>query len=162
MALGDIGPAAKEGLPALVLALQDASEVVRLSAARSLGDIGIRSDDAVKALKKARSDKDGSLRVWTAYSLCKLTSEPAAAMALINSMSSEDVITRRAAACALGHLGPEPSEVVPALINALRDQDLYIRVTAVHALGTIGPRAQAAVPALSDLLRKANDTLRRL
>jgi HEAT repeat protein len=53
MALGSIGPDAKDGVPALVRALKDRDTEVRLQAAKALGAIGPAAQDAIPALSQA-------------------------------------------------------------------------------------------------------------
>jgi HEAT repeat protein len=54
-ALGEIGPSAKDAVPALVEALKDAS--IRADAATALGNIGSGAKDAVSALREALTGK---------------------------------------------------------------------------------------------------------
>ncbi len=62
-AVGKIGPAAKEAVPALIAALKDE---YRWVAASALGKIG---PAAVPALIAALKDEDGSVRVSAAFAL---------------------------------------------------------------------------------------------
>ncbi|MDW8100242.1 MAG: HEAT repeat domain-containing protein, partial [Anaerolineae bacterium] len=61
--------------------------------------------------------------------------------------TSEYWADRKAAAGALGRIGPEAKEAVPALIQALRDEHAWVREAAAEALGRIGPE-EGVVPAL--------------
>jgi len=58
--LGEIGPEAKDAVPALIQLLQDqdAEGFVRGNAARALGEIGSGAVDAVPALKQALQDRE--------------------------------------------------------------------------------------------------------
>jgi hypothetical protein len=62
-----------------------------------------------------------------------------------------DPFVARAAATALGGIGPEAREAVPALLEALRGSDPSLTATAAKALGAIGPDAREAVPILKSL-----------
>ncbi len=68
----------------------------------------------------------------------------------------DSAATRRAAAEAVGKLGPDAEAAVPALIEALAvtkmSPDGDTRRAVVNALGRIGPGASAAVPALMGCL----------
>jgi len=69
-ALGDIGPAAKEAIPALVTVLKNGKErIVRVYAAESLGKIG---PAALPALITSLKDKDNFVRVNAAVALGKI------------------------------------------------------------------------------------------
>ncbi len=62
IALGRIGPAAKEAVPALITALKDENKYVRRVAAEALGRIGRAAKQAVAALTKASEDEDKDVR----------------------------------------------------------------------------------------------------
>ena len=153
-ALGQIGPAAKDAVPALIEALKDKDGKARVYAASALAKIDPASKDAVPALIGALKDKDGVVRSAAASALCGIRPlskdlVPALIGALKNDKSSG---VRRAAADGLGGIGPVSKDVVPALIEALKDKEgLVVRRSAVYALGRIGPAAKDAVPALKSL-----------
>ncbi len=56
LALGLIGPAAKEAVPALIATLRDEDGLVRGYAAYALGEIGPAANEAVPALEAAARD----------------------------------------------------------------------------------------------------------
>jgi HEAT repeat protein len=62
-AMGDIGPAAAAGVPALVKALKDPDPRVRRDAIRSLGQIGPAAKDALEDVRKATEDSDSNVRI---------------------------------------------------------------------------------------------------
>lgn len=64
-ALAGMGPAAREGVPALTAALKDESPNVRWAAAWALGEIGPPAASAIPALTAAQQDENGSVR-WVA------------------------------------------------------------------------------------------------
>jgi HEAT repeat protein len=121
-ALGEIGPGAREAVPALVATLkEDGSSDVRGTAAGALGFLAPAASTSVPALLRAlQDDRSGDVR--------------------------------SAAAFALGRLGPVTREVVPALTDALKDRTNYVREAAALALGEIGPKAEASAPALRKAL----------
>ena len=55
-ALGEIGPATKKVVPALIAALKDDAMHVRQQAATALGEIGPAANEAVPALEAAARD----------------------------------------------------------------------------------------------------------
>lgn len=106
-ALGDIGPAAKDAVPALIVALKkDADEDVRRNVATALGEIGPMAKGAVPAL-------------------------------IIALKKDVDEEVRRNTAIALGEIGPAAKDAVPALTQALKDEDEDLRDAAQTALKKI-------------------------
>lgn len=65
---------------------------------------------------------------------------------------SREAKDRRAAAFALGKIGPSAESAVPRLVKALNDSDASVADAAAFALGEIGPRADRAVGPLLDAL----------
>ncbi|HSQ58403.1 MAG TPA: HEAT repeat domain-containing protein, partial [Gemmata sp.] len=57
-AVGDIGPGAAEGIPALVKALQDPVAKVRRDAVRSLGQMGKAAEGVIAEVRKSELDPD--------------------------------------------------------------------------------------------------------
>jgi HEAT repeat protein len=76
---------------------------------------------------------------------------------LITALGDAASGVRRAAATALGRIGPAAAWAVPALITALGDADMEVRDNAAQALEQIGP---AAVPTLITALGNANGRVR--
>ncbi|TMQ35548.1 MAG: HEAT repeat domain-containing protein, partial [Planctomycetota bacterium] len=70
--LGEIGPAAKESVPALREALKDKYEDIRALAAISLGNMGATAKPAVPELRAALKDEDGGVREKAAKALEKI------------------------------------------------------------------------------------------
>jgi HEAT repeat protein len=61
-AMGDIGPAAAEGIPALVKALKDPVARVRRDAVRSLGQMGPAAKAAIADVRAAMDDADADVK----------------------------------------------------------------------------------------------------
>ncbi len=123
-ALKQIGPAAKDAVPALVEVAKggEGTHVVgRINALAALGRIGPKAAEAVPAL----------------IELVKGKGAPPA--------------VRSQAAIALGQIGPGARDAVPALAAAVGEPAAkagLLRFHAIEALGQIGPDAKGAVPAL--------------
>jgi HEAT repeat protein len=99
--LGEMGPAAKDGVPDLiVVVLGDADGAVRRSAARSLGDIGPAARAAGPALVKTLQDRDWQVRQAAAYALGRVGS-PEARPALEAAKKDTNENVKRAAKTAL-------------------------------------------------------------
>jgi vesicle coat complex subunit len=180
--LGEIGPTARESVPALAASLQDPEQVVRWEAARALGAIGSNARDAVPALVIALGDPEAAIRGQAAWALGEFGSGAREAVpALANALKDLNPEVRSDAAWALGRIGPEAVAVlslgralqdsdrrvghlaalalvelgkdgVPPLVAALNSADPDVRCEAAWALGKFGPDAQVAVPALTALL----------
>ncbi|MBI4509105.1 MAG: HEAT repeat domain-containing protein [Deltaproteobacteria bacterium] len=142
-ALGDLG--GKEAIPPLFAALEhDLDPGVPQAAAQALAKLARRYYDEVRLLIGAR----GLEKVGIGVFLCSIlgsagrdTDRPV----LLGALKTGDVALRRAAAMALGKLGPA-SDAREALCYALADEDPAVRATAAQALGILGDRG--AVPAL--------------
>ena len=123
---------AENDLPALIAALGDKDEVVRLNAAYELGTIGASAvPELIKTWREASEDTGSS---------------------------GSETESFRHATYALSAIG-EPA--VPALIDTLQDKNESIRVSAAYALGDIGSAAQEAVPSLTQALRDESAWMRR-
>ncbi len=122
-ALGNIGPAARAAVPALVRVLtreHDGDDVLRGAAAYALGEIGPSAGEAVPALLDLMREKEAALRVAAPY--------------------------------ALGRVGPAAKPAVAPLLHGLKDGDPWFRVRCAEALWRIDRRADAAVPVLTAAL----------
>jgi HEAT repeat protein len=126
----DLGPEGQAAVAGLLQALQSPDETIRLCASIALGHMG-QSILAKEAVwALAARLKDGSIAV------------------------------RRAAAYALGKMGPKAGEAVPALIETLQDMDTDTRLAAASALGDIGPAASTAVPHLGRAIKDGEAVIR--
>ena len=148
---------AENDLPALIAALGDKDEVVRLNAAYELGMVGAAAVPAlIETWREASEDADSpgleteSFRHAT-YALSAI-GEPAVP-ALIDTLQDKNESIRVSAAYALGDIGSAAQDAVPSLTQALRDESAWVRRHATEALGLIGQPAQNTVPALIGLLR---------
>src|SRR5439155_1265084 len=66
---------------------------------------------------------------------------------------------RRAAAFALGKIGPPAAGSIPDLVRALKDSEATVREAAASALGEIGPADnRKTLPALMDALHEDADS----
>jgi HEAT repeat protein len=154
VALGLIGPDAKDAIPALVRALRDKSPLVRSEAAVALGKIGPDADEVVEALATACRDKDYGVRinVVKALGLCAPTN--ASGVAHLETTLAD---TRREVCYAsYRSLGKGGKPSVPVLVRALGQNDPWHRKYAARALGDAArgtsnaAAAEALVEALSD------------
>jgi len=157
-ALGEIGPAAKPAVPALIEALGDEDSRVPVFAA-ALVKIGA---DAVPALVVALKENKRQVRPWAASILARIGPDARAAIpALVEALRDGRKEVRWGAAHALGGIDPAARAATPALREALKDQDRDVRAAAASALGKVGPDAEAAVPALIQALKDDDQGVRK-
>ena len=130
-ALNNIGPDAKEAVPALIEALKDEDKTARQNAAEALGNMGPDAKDAVPTLIETLKDKYGAVRRAAADALGSIGPDAEEAVpALIEALKNKDGTVHRAAASALGSIGPD---AVPELIEALKNDDGTLRENAANA-----------------------------
>ncbi|HEV3444679.1 MAG TPA: HEAT repeat domain-containing protein [Gemmataceae bacterium] len=161
LALGEIGPPAKDGVPSLKEALMDEDEFLRLAAAGALWGIS-RQRAAIPVLIQGLKAQESNTRSYAANRLFVLGPEAKDAVpALAIALADPAVEVRRPAALALVAIGTEAKAAVPALIKALGDDDRTVRGASVSALHGIGRGGQAAEPALLQLLKDPDKDLCR-
>jgi HEAT repeat protein len=71
-ALGHVGTADPDAIPAVITALKDSDARVRAEAALALLNIGPAAKDAVGALEEATKDKDAKVRSYAEQALGKI------------------------------------------------------------------------------------------
>ena len=183
MALGRIGPAAADAVPALADALKDQAADVRWSAAAAAwGGIG---PAAVPVLADALKDQDADVRRSTTAALGEIGPAAVPALAIAHGRTRPCTFgsppprrcgrSEPAGPCpssptrwrapgrgcsvvrrqGVGKIGPA---AVPVLADALKNpQAADVRWSAAAAWWGIGPAAAATVPALADVLKEPPD-----
>jgi len=153
-ALGNIGPdIGREGLDALIEALDDPSEPVRENAVVALGKLGPFAQAAAGAVEAALAEERLAARVQAAETHCRLTGSTDLAVQVLVGELEFDKSPWQAAEL-LGRLGPAAAPAVDALAELLESPEASLRVTAAETLGRLGPVAK---PAVSALRRAAKD-----
>lgn len=146
VALGEIGPAAGSAAPTIVKALEsDKTDGVRYAAAYAIGQIGASDPQSRAALGKAMKSKDAFLQVVAAWALARVAKDDAgiqdkATRVIVESLKSDKVEVRRAAARALAETNPPPETTAPLLIQAIHDSDPSVIANAIDAMASLGPK----------------------
>jgi HEAT repeat protein len=164
IALGILGPKQLDVVPALANTVNDAEELVRLTAIQTLSGMGQDARGAVTALAKvANQDKSAQVREAACKALGKLgTVAQGAGPSLLKGLEDADPRTRAASAAALADIKAEPAAAVPALAKSLDDKERLVRLSSATALGRLDASAKSA-PRLASVLRQdADPEVRRL
>ena len=166
MALGKAGPDARWAVPVLAKALKEPNESLRREVAESLGRLGPEAHQARVELADLLKDKqsDRISRSSAAFALGQLGAFDAATSVPVLSESLNDNGTpaevRKAAAEALGVLGPDARAAAVHLGAALKDKNLDVRRAAAVALDRLGKEAKPAFAAMKEALRDEDRAVR--
>jgi HEAT repeat protein len=157
--LGEIGPPAKDAVPALLRACWDDHDAVRVAAAESLLriDPALARRHVVAPLIKVVEREVGS--TYPAIMLLrKIGPEAHAAVpALIRALGSSEGSIPQAAAEALGCMGEAGKPAVPALLARLEDESHEVRVAAALALWRLGRRGAAMAALLEEVQNEVKE-----
>ena len=167
LALGRLVPWHEAIVPALLKALEDPSDQVRIAAVDALGEhVNSRRDAVMPALLKAMNDPSWGVRFQVSERLGMIRPARIVLPTLIERLKVGEPNTRTAAAWALWKLcdatdrDPEVARgAVEALAAALADRDAEVRSCASWSLMRFGADARAAEPALRSVM---NDPDRRV
>jgi HEAT repeat protein len=172
-ALGAIGPAAAEAVPALTtIVLENRKRGLRIEASLALSNMGREAAAAVPALAQALHDEEPIVRMNAALALSRLRAAARPAIpALIQALQEKqnqptlvlfNLTVQEMAALALGRASAGSAEAVPALEKALRAADSgRMRRAAARALGEVGAEARPAAPLLRALLQDEDEEVRQ-
>ncbi len=150
---------AGDGMNALIKALDDEDEAVRIAAAESLGRqvAGADRGRAVGPLARALNDKSPAVRLWAVRSLRNIA-DSRALSPLVERLGDEQDRIRAAAVEALAELGDR--RAVKPIIKLLNDGSWRPRAATVRALGQLG--GPDAVKALIGQLNSKNSHAQHL
>jgi HEAT repeat protein len=141
---------------ALVKALQDTVEKVRLEATISLGAMGPPADPKVfafvmSALDQQLTSRDKNIALWSHVSLLALsnTVPEKSLQAILKTLQSPERDMRLQVLTALTAIGPKAKGAVPAVIEALNDKEPEVVVGACLALVSLGDKSEKVRAALA-------------
>ncbi len=187
LALGNLEEASKEAVPKLLELVKDPDATVRVNSAVALWKIE-KHQRAVPALVEMIQKGAGPAPYEATVALGRLEADPSILVpGLTAALQRDDPDVRRAAARAIGKIGPvaipqlagplaDPNPAVrraavealgwmgePAvkpLIVALGNEAPEARAAAARALGRLGPKAKAAGPKLIETINDRNPEVR--
>ncbi len=157
--LRDIGPAAKDAVPALTKKLQDKDPGIRREAILALAGMGKEAASAVGPI--AAAVKDENTCAAATYALGRIGQIPADVEPTIRANTkSDDKVLSTASFWALARVHPDDQEllrqVAEQLIPRLKDPDALVRQTAAHALASLPPHPQIAMPIWEKVFKDAD------
>jgi len=142
--LGDIGPAAKAGIPDLVALLDAKNAKIRGWAAYVLGKIGPDAYEAVPKLLDCL--KDEAIRGRAVEALGEIGADATDVVpALIELLKDENNSVQRSAIVCLGNFGGAAREAVPLLFPLLKAEDKTMREVAAWAPREIEPEESVSM-----------------
>jgi HEAT repeat protein len=166
VALGNMGPAAKDAVPVIIYLLKDNDQSVVQSAVEAINKIHTVSLDALPALIIALSDERWEVRNGAAWAIGLEPATKDAISALINTLKDSNKNVSDTATKELAIMG---SVAIPALISAVKSENKQVRDRAIEALGYIGSAALPALFAISndanvnaDVRKAAADTIQKI
>ncbi|MGW4836039.1 PBS lyase [Streptomyces globisporus] len=144
---------ADEAAPEVLRVLRGAPEYrgewLRTAALRALGSFGPAAREAVPELRALVRRPGTASATEAAEALWAVSGDADAVLpVLIEGLQSDQVHDRRAAAVALGALGPRAAVVAPRLRGLLAHEELWLRVDAAIALWEVSGRTRETVAAL--------------
>jgi HEAT repeat protein len=159
--LREIGPAAKDAVPALTKMLQDKHPDIRREAILALAAIEEAARPAVPQIAAALGDDD--TRQAATYALGRIGQIPADAEATIRAnVHSDDKILSMTSLWAVTRVHPEDKQIrrsaTRRLIERLKDQDPLVRAAAAHALSALPPAPEITAPIWEKAMQDADET----
>lgn len=133
------GQPTRESVAPLVQGSLNAHPSIRYWAATGLGNVSVRDDRVIEALRRGMRDSAAVVRVAAALALCKAGRDAQEPLeVLVHELGSEAEWIRLAAATALDEIGELAGPAIPALREALEDREnKYVVRVANHALNSL-------------------------
>jgi len=161
LVLREIGPAAKDAVPALVAKIQDPRPEIRLEAILALAAIEEAARPAIPKIAAALRNED--TRQAATYALGRIGQIPTEIEATVRAnANSDDKILGITSLWAVARVHPEDKQIRRAatkrLIERLKDGDPLVRAAAAHALSALPPAPEITVPIWEKALQDADET----
>jgi HEAT repeat protein len=166
-ALGRIGPAARQAVPALIALLASRPEAgIQSGAVEALGLMGTPARRAVPVLLERLKHPDGLVRVHAALALWRIDRKRDGLPVALAGLHDRNYRARITAAEALWATKRD-NQAISALLDALAEaarrnhrNPANVRYMVARALGRIGPSAREATTVLRHLLEDENEDVR--
>ena len=152
-----------EVVTALVGALRDTSDVVRIAAASALTAEGVDIRAAIDGLHEVMHDSvHADVRTSVVLIVSSLGPKRAGTLLpyLCELLADPSPRVRAAAVRAIGHLGAAALPEVPELTRMMRDSSSDVRESVVGALVNLGAPADVLLPVARSALRDSSATVR--
>jgi HEAT repeat protein len=158
--LRDIGPAAKDAVPALTKKLQHKDPEIRREAILALGAMEAAATSAVGPI--AAAVKDENTCGAATFALGRIGQIPSDILPTIQANAkSDDKVLSIASLWALARVHPEDKElfrqVAEQLIPRLKDPNELVRKTAANAMLSLPPAPEIAMPIWEKTFQNADD-----
>ncbi len=159
--LREIGPKAKDAVPALVETLRDPRPEVRREAILALAAMEVAAAPAAEQIAAALSDEQ--TQTAATYALGRIGQIPADAEVRIRqNAKSPDAMLSTTSLWVLARLHPEDkalrAETTERLIARLKDADPLVRAAAARALSALPPAPEITAPIWEKALQNADET----
>ena len=172
----------KPAIPAIKKTLRHPDGCIRIEAARTLLDLNVDTDSAIRTIREATKNQDAEVRAHAVEIIGRIANPPtvfafscwgpgprperafpeigkAAIPELCAALRDPVGKVRAGAAYSLGRIGNRAAPVVPGLVKALQDREPFVAVAAATALKEFGRSAKAAVPALRAIVKRRDKAL---
>ncbi len=163
LALGEIGPAAKDAVPALKELVSAEEPEIRLQAIIALGQIGPDAAPAAESVTKALSEEQTGVRYAAAFALGKMQAKDAV-KELAKTSESKDSFLRMLGAWAIAKIQPDDKEAarraVEQIVELLKSKEPRLRQGAAVALTELHAPAEIVGPALEEMMQDSDEAVR--
>jgi HEAT repeat protein len=161
LVLSEIGPDAKDAVPALVGLLSDTDPEVRREAIMALGAIGEGARPAIGDLAKALDDQDNAVASSAAFTLGKLGPVAKPAIGALEKVRTQpNSLSPVISNWALAKIEPENQDrrqtAVAELTQALASKEPRVRVAALHGLADLKANGPEVIAQVARLLKDAD------
>ncbi len=157
----DMGPVAKDAIPALTERIKDKRPQVRREAILALAAMGDQAKGAAGAIAAALDQPDTAAAAT--FALGSIGEMPAEAASVVRkNAASDDAMLSTVSIWALARCHPQDTKLMTAaieqLIDRLNNDDPYVRTAAARGLVALQPDPALAMPIFSRKLKDADET----